>query len=152
MEFTAKSNKQLIHDIQSEVDTLNGLTGIAMDDTPIESSTQAISSAGVYNALQAKQDLLDSDSVIAAKEITVGTMNMTSEWHGSGLKTTSGGLTFYAKSGTLKLQALNILYDVDTFGTHKKFKVDDRFKTRQHFNWSFFTSKQYYWIRNLLKL
>ena len=64
MAFTTKSNKQLINDLQTDVDALVGASGLEIDEVPTQNSSNAVTSNGVYNAfanidLSSKQDKIE---------------------------------------------------------------------------------------------
>jgi hypothetical protein len=64
MTFTTKSNKQLINDLQTDVNALVGASGLEIDETPTQNSLNAVTSNGVYDAfanidLSSKQDKIE---------------------------------------------------------------------------------------------
>ena len=64
MAFTTKSNKQLINELQTDVNALNATSGLEIDDVHTQNSLNAVTSNGVYDAfanidLSSKQDKLN---------------------------------------------------------------------------------------------
>ena len=126
MEFNSQSNKQLIHTLQSDVDELRQASGLDMDEFPTPSSTKAVSSAGIYTALQeqsntlqeeidTKQDKINSNTNLNLNEILIGDTII----RDYGLTTRSGDLNLHAMSGRINLFGHNIFYDLDSAGNNR---------------------------------
>ena len=122
MTFTTKSNKQLINDLQTDVNALVGASGLEIDETPTQNSLNAVTSNGVYDAfanidlsskqdkieynydipgviltkLSEKQDLLDGQSEIKVRKLeTNGTYGLDIEYQ------TISGNTIYLSTQNL---------------------------------------------------
>jgi hypothetical protein len=123
MTFTTKSNKQLINDLQTDVNVLVGASGLEIDETPTQNSLNAVTSNGVYDAfanidLSAKQDTINSTTNLTVNELSAGVTKI----RDFGLTTTSGDLNLHSKSGRINLLSTNIKYDVDILGNSANLK------------------------------
>jgi hypothetical protein len=139
MTFTTKSNKQLMNDLQTDVNALDGASGLEIDEVPTENSLNAVTSNGVYDAfantdlsskqdnieysydipgviltkLSEKQDLLDGQSQIKVRKLeTNGTYGLDIEYQSiSGSKIYLNTQKLYYKNSSSQYTLLNTTLD-----------------------------------------